>query len=104
VIGERIVNGLSTDYPADRFKFVVASDGSSDATSEIVRGATDPRVRLFDFADRRGKARVLNDVVPQIESEIIVLSDANTFVESGAVRRMVRWLSDPAVGVVVGRL
>lgn len=104
VIGERIVNALATDYPADRFEFVVASDGSTDRTAAIVRGFNDPRITLLDFPVRRGKPVVLNDVIPQLRGDIVVLSDANTAIEPQVVRRMVQWLSDPSVGSVVGRL
>src|SRR5687767_1582945 len=37
VIEERIQNALEMDYPADRLEIVVASDGSTDDTPEIVR-------------------------------------------------------------------
>lgn len=104
VIAQRIWNALATDYPADRFEFVVASDGSSDRTSDIVRSFRDPRVRLIEFPSRRGKARVLNEVVPALKGDVVVLSDANTFLEPTVVRRMVRWLTNKEVGVVVGRL
>ena len=104
VIGERIENALATDYPADKFEFVVASDGSTDRTTEIVRQFADSRITLFDFPVRRGKAVVLNDVIPRLRGDVIVLSDANTSIEPLVVRRMVRWLSARHVGAVVGRL
>src|SRR5687768_15467277 len=59
-IGERVENALKTDYPADRFRIVVASDGSSDATAEIVARYADRGVRLLDYKMRRGKSSVLN--------------------------------------------
>jgi cellulose synthase/poly-beta-1,6-N-acetylglucosamine synthase-like glycosyltransferase len=104
VIRERVVNALHTEYPADRLEFVVASDGSTDRTAAIVRGFTDPRITLLDFPVRRGKPVVLNDVIPRLRSDIVVLSDANTAIEPQVVNRIVRWLSQPDVGSVVGRL
>ena len=104
VIAERIANALRMDYPADRYELVVALDGGSDRTAAIVRGCRDPRVRLIEFPVTRGKAPVLNDVIPSLTSDIVILSDANTMVEPKAVRRMARWLTEPDVGVVVGRL
>jgi cellulose synthase/poly-beta-1,6-N-acetylglucosamine synthase-like glycosyltransferase len=82
----------------------VGSDGSTDRTAEIVRGFTDPRVRLLDFSQNRGKATVLNEAVAEARGEIVVMSDANTHVDTAAVRRLVRWFRDPSVGAVVGRL
>jgi glycosyltransferase involved in cell wall biosynthesis len=104
VIADRITNALAFDYPADRLEIVVASDGSTDRTADIARDIRDPRVRLIDFSRRRGKARVLNDVVPDLNGDVVILSDANTSVEPNAVRRVVQWFRDESVGVVVGRL
>jgi cellulose synthase/poly-beta-1,6-N-acetylglucosamine synthase-like glycosyltransferase len=104
VIESRIVNALQTDYPADRLEIAVASDGSADATAAIVRRFQDPRVKLFDYAERRGKAATLNATLPQLAGEVVILSDANTAIDPQAVARLVRWFHDPQVGVVCGKL
>jgi cellulose synthase/poly-beta-1,6-N-acetylglucosamine synthase-like glycosyltransferase len=104
VIGDRVRNALAMEYPADRFEIVVGSDGSSDATCDIVRGFTDPRVRLLDYRERRGKSTVLNSSVPQLRGELVILSDANTDIDPAAARSLVRWFRDPRVGAVCGRL
>ena len=104
VIAERIVNALALDYPSDRLEIVIASDGSSDQTSRTVRRIADPRVRLLESPLRRGKASVLNAAFRALRGNIVLLSDANTFTDVDALRRMVRWFADPRVGVVCGRL
>ena len=104
VIADRIANALALDYPPDRLEIVIASDGSSDETSRTVRGVADPRVRLLESPLRRGKASVLNAAFRAVRGEIVLLSDANTFTDVEALRRMVRWFADPRVGVVCGRL
>jgi len=107
VIAARLDNALACDYPADRLQIVIASDGSTDCTAEIVRDyeARFPgRVKLLDYAERRGKATALNVSLPQLDGEIAVLSDANTFFDEQAVRHLVRWFADPQVGSVCGKL
>src|SRR5262245_23668741 len=59
VIGGRIDNALALDYPSDRLEIVVATDGCSDRTAEIVRGYADRGVRLLEYPQRRGKATAL---------------------------------------------
>jgi cellulose synthase/poly-beta-1,6-N-acetylglucosamine synthase-like glycosyltransferase len=103
-IEKRLETALMMDYPRDKLEIVVASDGSSDATPAIVRAYADPGVRLLDYKQRRGKAAVLNDSFAQVRGDIVLLSDANTHIDPAALRRMVRWFRDPAVGVVCGRL
>lgn len=104
VIGARVDNLLAIDYPADRFEVVVASDGSTDGTADIVRSFAHPNVRVLEYAVRRGKASVLNDAIAALKGDVILLSDANTFTDANAPRRLARWFSDPSIGVVCGRL
>jgi len=104
VIGERIDNLLGLDYPVGKLELVVASDGSSDRTVEIVRQYESRGVRLVAFPFRSGKAAVLNMVVPTLRGDVAVLSDANTMTDRLAVRHLARWFSDPGVGVVCGKL
>jgi len=104
VIADRIANALALDYPSDRLEIVIASDGSSDETARTVRRVADPRVRLLESPLRRGKAGVLNAAFRALRGEIVLLSDANTFTDVDALRRIVRWFADPQVGVVCGRL
>jgi cellulose synthase/poly-beta-1,6-N-acetylglucosamine synthase-like glycosyltransferase len=102
-IGDKLRNSLALDYPADRFEVLVGSDGSTDRTNEIVESAQDPRVRL-SVAERAGKTSVLNRCIPQAKGEIVILSDANTQIDPGAVKKLVRHFRDPEVGVVCGKL
>ena len=101
VIERKLLNTLTLDYPANRLHVVVASDGSIDATNTIVRRYI-PRVSLLEFAPRRGKIATINDAMRSITAEIVVFSDANTFLEAGAIRALVRNFADEEVGAVSG--
>src|SRR5437762_365791 len=50
VIAEKLTNSWSLDYPADRFRLVVGSDGSSDNTVEILNACGDPRLQVRRYA------------------------------------------------------
>ncbi|MDA1015714.1 MAG: glycosyltransferase family 2 protein [Planctomycetota bacterium] len=100
----RLENAILCDYPADRFEIIVGVDGNEDLTGDLVREFNDPRVRLLQFPVRRGKASVLNDVIPQARGEVLILSDANTDMEPSAMRKLVQHFSDSTVGGVCGRL
>lgn len=104
VIADRIKNALALDYPAEKLEVVIASDASSDRTSEIVRSFAAPQVRLLEFDIREGKAAVLNKAVPQSTGDLLVFSDANTEMDLQALRRLADRFADPAVGVACGKL
>jgi len=101
VIEAKLLNALALDYPADRLEVVVASDGSIDDTNAIVRRFA-PRVRLLDFSPRRGKIAAINEGMRSVTSDIIVFSDANTFLEPDAIRALVANFADEQVGAVSG--
>ena len=104
VIERKIRNSLDLDYPRDRLEIAIASDGSSDATPEIVAKYAGKGVRLLDFNPRRGKSALLNSAIGETCGEILVLSDANTDYRRDAVRKLVRWFADPKINAVCGRL
>jgi len=101
VIARKLRNSIALDYPSNRLQIVVASDGSQDGTDGIVRGYA-PRVQLLAHHPRRGKIAAINDAMRSIDAEIVVLSDANTFLRPDAVRKLVRNFADPEVGAVSG--
>ena len=104
VIAARLENALALDYPPDRLQIVVASDGSRDATAAIVGSFADRGVRLLDYQPNRGKAATLNAAWREVRGEIVLLSDANTFIDAEAARKLARWFRDPTIGAVCGRL
>lgn len=102
-IERKIINSLELDYPADRLRIVVASDGSTDATNELVARYAD-RLNLLAFPVNRGKIAALNDAMAQLSSDVVALSDANVMYDRPALRKLVRHFRDPRVGVVSGKV
>jgi glycosyltransferase involved in cell wall biosynthesis len=105
VIGRRVENLLQLDYPAELLQIVVASDGSTDRTDEIVEEITarEPRVRLLR-CPREGKVAAQHRAVRETASDAVAFTDANTEWRPDALRTLVRSLADPGVGYVCGRL
>ena len=101
VIGERLENALAFDYPRDRLQILVASDGSTDRTEEIVAGYASQGVLLLSLP-RRGKIRTLNAAVARATGKILVFTDANIMCRPDTLRALVSNFADPAVGGVAG--
>lgn len=103
-IRDKLVNTLALDYPKDKLEILVGSDGSVDATARIARELEGRGVRVLDFAENRGKTAVQNDCVAASSGEIMVFTDAASFLQAGALRTLLRNFDDPRVGCVAGRL
>jgi len=104
VIGEKIVNSLALDYPSNRLKILVISDGSTDRTAEICRQYASEGIVFVDRRERRGKAWNLNEIIPALKEEIAVLSDANVLYQADAVKELVARFKEPTVGCVSGKV
>jgi len=82
----------------------VASDGSDDDTASLLDALADKRIVHHAFAERRGKAAVLNEVVPSCKTEIVILTDARQVLNAEALQRLLERFGDERVGVVSGEL
>ena len=101
VIARKIENTLSLDYPPDAIEVLVVSNGSTDATESIVRAWNDPRVRLIALPEP-GKVAALNEGARAATGEILVITDADFYLDRHSLRELARKFADPEVGGVCG--
>ncbi len=101
VIESSVRRILASDYPG--LELIVADDGSTDGTSDIVRAAfgDHPQVHLLTLANG-GKAAALNRALAHAHGEVIIALDADTQFEPDTIARLAAWFADPAVGAVAG--
>lgn len=104
VLPKKLQNLAQLDYPADRLEIIGVSDGSTDATNQILAGQASERLKVITLAEPRGKAAALNAGVQAARGEIVVFTDARQWIEPGALRALVANFADPAVGCVSGEL
>ena len=104
LVAAKLRNLLALDYPEDRIEVLVACDGCRDGTADAARAVADARVRVLEFAARRGKASCLNDAVAAARGEVLLMVDVRQRLEPDALLALVTHLADPAVGAVGGQL
>jgi cellulose synthase/poly-beta-1,6-N-acetylglucosamine synthase-like glycosyltransferase len=104
VIGAKMENCLALQYPREKLRIIVISDGSTDGTVDIIRCYEGRGIELIDNTVRRGKIANLNEVLPACEQDILMLSDANVLYKADAVLRIVSRFKDPSVGCVSGKV
>jgi len=101
-ISQTLDYALRSDYPG-HFEIVVADDGSSDATREIVTAYAErgPRVRLLT-AEHGGKANTLNAALESVRTPLLATIDADTLLMPYSLKRAVaRLLVSPTDTVAV---
>ncbi|HWB32284.1 MAG TPA: glycosyltransferase family 2 protein [Acidobacteriaceae bacterium] len=99
----KLRNLREIDYPAEQMQVVIASDGSTDRTAEILEENA-PFVHPVILEKNGGKAAALNAVVQHATGEILIFLDARQVVEPNAVRELVSAFADPQIGAVSGEL
>ncbi len=104
LIREQLQRLLELDYPAELVEIIVVSDGSTDATPDLLRAFAHPRVRSFICDEHRGKAVALNAGIREARNELLVFVDARPQLERGALRELVSNFADPAIGCAGGEL
>jgi cellulose synthase/poly-beta-1,6-N-acetylglucosamine synthase-like glycosyltransferase len=106
VIRRKIINCAELDFPPEKLTIVIALDGCKDDTETVLRNtlAQYPscNARVVVIEPNIGKIGVLNQLVPEIQTDLVALSDASALLNSDAVWRAVAHFDDPHVGVVCG--
>jgi cellulose synthase/poly-beta-1,6-N-acetylglucosamine synthase-like glycosyltransferase len=101
---QKINNLREMDYPRQKMQILFVSDGSTDATNEILKALPDPNIEMIFLPHRSGKATALNQAVLRARHEILVFSDASTLFARDALRKLARHFADAGVGAVCGAL
>lgn len=104
VIEKKITNILAIDYPPEKLQIWIGSDCSDDKTNEIVQSYDDKRIKLWVSPGRVGKTGILNRVVPLIDTDIVLFTDANTLHKPDCLKVIVKSFADPQIGGVAGQI
>jgi cellulose synthase/poly-beta-1,6-N-acetylglucosamine synthase-like glycosyltransferase len=102
-IREKLDATLSLNYPREKLQILVASDGSTDRTNQIVSEYADRGVELVDVKVRKGKTNAQNVAVRYARNPILVFSDATTLYSPDALQYLADCYDDSRVGAVSGR-
>lgn len=100
IIEEKILNTLQLDYPANCIQYIFITDGSSDETPSIV--AKYPLIKGMHQTQRNGKIAAVHRAMKEINTDIVVFTDANTMVNKNALIKICRHYIDPTVGAIAG--
>lgn len=100
IITAKIENTLALDYPAHKRRLLFITDGSTDATPQII--SRYPELQLLHTDKRGGKTAALNRAMEQVQTPYVIFCDANTLLNAAAIRNIVKHYADETVGGVAG--
>jgi cellulose synthase/poly-beta-1,6-N-acetylglucosamine synthase-like glycosyltransferase len=104
IIAKKIENTLGLDYPKEKLEVILVDD-SNDSTPKIIEEQSGdfPCIRLIRFDQRMGYSPSMIAGCQAAKNEIIVYAEAGSFMDTEAIRNLVRHFRDPGIGLVTGR-
>lgn len=100
VMDEKIQNSLALAYPVNKLQFIFITDGSTDRSAEIVEAY--PQIHHMHSNERKGKIAAVHRAMATVSTEVVVFTDANTFLNADALTNICRHYSNAKVGAVAG--
>lgn len=108
VILEKLHNIIELDYPKDKIEFLISSDNSTDRTNEIVMNFiashSEYNIRLYEVKARMGKTNAQNEAQKTVVTEYLVMTDANSMMDTNAVKELMAAFTSDDIAYVSGRL
>ncbi|MCC8423759.1 glycosyltransferase family 2 protein [Mucilaginibacter sp. UR6-11] len=99
-IEQKIQNSLALSYPENKLRFIFITDGSTDNTAKIVSGH--PEIMHLHTDERLGKMAAVHRAKDAADTDVLVFTDANTFLNPEAIINICRHYADAKVGAVAG--
>jgi cellulose synthase/poly-beta-1,6-N-acetylglucosamine synthase-like glycosyltransferase len=106
VIEEKVRSVFAGNYPISKIELIIGSDESTDKTNFILVKLAEefPQLRFFPLKPRMGKGNVLNSIVKEAKSDLLVYTDAKVILRIDTVYQLIKHLKEPAIGLVGGKL
>jgi len=99
-IASKLDNTLLAGYPKEKLEIIVASDGSTDQTNDIVTSYQNRGIILHHVKERKGKENAQKSAIQIANGEILVFSDVSTQIEKEALHQIAVRFEDSCVGAV----
>ena len=105
VIDRKIHNIFASEYPRSQYEVIVVDSGSTDYTQQILeKHCKDESIISIRQPKRLGKPHAINAGLAVAKGKIVVLTDADAFLNVESLKKLVRNFADENVGAVVGNL
>ena len=100
VVEEKMKNIRALNYPKEKLCVMWVTDGSTDESNQMLRAY--PEVHLVYSPERNGKAAAMQHGLRENKAEYVIFTDANTMLNTDAIREIVRQFMKKNVSCVSG--
>ncbi len=100
ILVQKIKNTLAIDYPTEKLQLLFVTDGSVDDSVKIIQQY--PALRLLHQPERKGKYAAIKRAMQQVQTGLVVFSDANTMLNEACIRKITAHYADERTGGVAG--
>ena len=100
VLEQKIHNTFSIDYPKDKLQLIFITDGSTDESEKIVRQYAS--IISLHQHERKGKYAAIKRAMKQVETPVVVFSDANTILNPACIKKIAAHYVSERTGGVAG--
>lgn len=89
---------LALEYPKDKLIIMIVDDGSTDATWQVIQKyKNNSQISLQQKQNEGSKFAALNYALERIDSELVGVLDADSWVSSDALENYMEFFADPQV-------
>ncbi len=100
ILEQKILNTFAIDYPVDKLQVIFITDGSVDGTPGLVQQY--PLIQLLHQPERRGKYAAIKRAMQQVQTPVVVFSDANTMLNADCIKNIAGHYASEKTGGVAG--
>lgn len=100
IIHEKMQNIRQLDYPKEKLCVMWVTDGSDDNSNNLLSEYEE--VKLVFSPERRGKAAAIQHGLNENKAPFVIFTDANTMLNSNAIREIARQFMKEGVSCVSG--
>jgi cellulose synthase/poly-beta-1,6-N-acetylglucosamine synthase-like glycosyltransferase len=106
VLERKIRSSFATHYPENKLTMYVGLDSSTDASAQILERlqAEFPSLHCTLFEQRTGKPQIINKLIKNIQADVLVMTDADTFFDENTLTELLKPFENAKVGGVQGHL
>ncbi|KYC53467.1 MAG: Glycosyltransferase AglI [Candidatus Methanofastidiosum methylothiophilum] len=106
VIRNKLINCLGLDYINNNIEIIVVDSASQDNTRKIVNEISNnnrAQIKLIEQNTRKGKASAVNLGLKESKGNIILITDANAYMEKNSLGNLTKHFANQKIGGVEGK-